>query len=114
MILTILLSIILVSRYGIYGAVITSLIVYFLMWFRMFNLTKKIIEVNYPIKGDMVSYALVVTQWLVLLYFDGITYYSLSLIILAVIFIIQRKKLISLAIILRGKWNEILGYIRGG
>lgn len=103
MILTILLSIILVPRYGIYGAIITSLIVYFLMWFRMYNLTRKIIEFNYSVKGDMVSYVLILIHWLVLVYFDGAIYYSLSIIILIIILLIQKRKLITLTIIVKDK-----------
>lgn len=47
-----------------------------------------------------------------MIYIENMTYYILSIIILGFILIIQIKHLIDIVYLFKGKWNEILGYLR--
>lgn len=112
MILTMILSIVLVPIYGMYGAVATSLIVYFLMWFRLYRKTKGIVKFEYSIKEDLICYLLVLVHWFILMSFEGVFYYLLSFCIITLVLIIQNKRLRSLVIIMNVKCKEFSTYLK--
>lgn len=61
------LNIILIPKYGLYGAVIATIVGYFLIWFILIVRAEKSLEVSFSRIKSILMYALLVLQWIILL-----------------------------------------------
>lgn len=96
LILTVCLNIILVPTYGIYGASLASLLVYFVMWLRLFMISKANIGLTSNFFKDFVCYALVLIQSLISLIWANSIYYIISLILFMCVLIIKKNEIAKL------------------
>lgn len=108
MIITIVLNILLVPKYGLYGAAITSFLTYFFMWIRLFFISKKQFKLNFKIKTDLIAVSLLIIQWLILLFYNGTIYWISSFIIIILIVTIKFKDIKQLSSI----GTKLIKYIR--
>ncbi|MDT2761852.1 lipopolysaccharide biosynthesis protein [Aerococcus urinaeequi] len=111
MMLIISLSILIVPKFGLYGATFISLAVYFLMWYRLYYITSKTISFDHDLKIDFICYIAVFLQWVISLISEGIIYYSLSISILFIILFVNRNELYVLYKSIKYKGYEFKRYI---
>lgn len=78
LVITAFLNLLLVPKFGIYGASLSSTLVYFIMWFRMYKIVSITIDINNSLKNDLICYCSLAVQWVFLMLTDGIVFYLSS------------------------------------
>lgn len=89
MILTIILNISLIPLLGIYGAGISNIISYFIIWLHLYLKAKEYVSLSKSFVKDIFSYILIAVQGILIIYGDIEIYYIYSLFILTIIIFIK-------------------------
>ncbi|MGN9136116.1 oligosaccharide flippase family protein [Clostridium sp. HCP1S3_B4] len=88
------LNILFIPKFKLFGAVIATVIGYFLIWLIMALGAKKIINVDLPLKDNIVCGLLLIFQWVSLLILDNS--YLIQFIIIVLFFMLNRKTIIKI------------------
>lgn len=91
LIMTMILNISIVPVLGIYGASVSSVIVYFIMWFRLFSITSSKVGLRKDYVVNFSTFGLVIFQSILYHFQSNFVYYLLSSIVLCVVIYLKRK-----------------------
>lgn len=88
-----MLNLILITRLNLYGAVIATLVGYFVIWLVMALEAPKKIGIRLDIKISLFGYMVLCVQWLVLLYIKEYIGYAIQCVLAVLLIIMNRKTL---------------------
>lgn len=79
--LNVVLNIILIPKYGIYGAAIGTMLSFFIMWISRFFHIKNLIKINLNFKYVLINIIIIVFQVIALFNFTGFRFYTVNFIL---------------------------------
>ena len=92
----IILNFILTPLIGALGAAIATAVSYYIVWMIRYWHSKKFIKLKIRLRRDLITYALLVVQSIILLYEDGMTLYGIEILLFLIITILYAGDLISI------------------
>ena len=92
----IILNFVLTPLIGALGAAIATAVSYYIVWMIRYWHSKKFIKLKIRLRRDLITYALLVVQSIILLYEDGMMLYGIEILLFLIIAILYAGDLISI------------------
>lgn len=101
MVLTVVLNMLLIPIFDVYGSAITSTFIYFCIWFHLFAQCRKEVPALKNIKKDLICYLLVIFQGVSVIIFDSPLYCITSTIVILLVILIKIDEIKSIYLLLK-------------